>query len=119
MVWAGGVQLHNFGFLFCEGWLGLGPLAVPITVFSALGVTKVFNVIDGMDGLAGSLALVQLLGLAFLARRGGFREEHAVLLIVAGATLGLLLLNFRFPRRERPRAFLGDWTSSWLGFVLA
>jgi UDP-GlcNAc:undecaprenyl-phosphate GlcNAc-1-phosphate transferase len=119
MIWVGHVQLYNFGFLFWEGWLGLGALAVPITVFSALGVINAFNMMDGMDGLSGSLALIALGGLAFLAGRGGFVEEHAVLLIVFGAVLGFLLLNFRFPWRQRALVFLGDSGSSWLGFVMA
>jgi len=119
MVWAGGVQLNNFGYLMWEGWLGLGVLALPITVFAALGVINAFNMIDGMDGLSGSLALVAAGGLAYLAGRGGFVEEHGVLLIVMGAVLGFLLLNFRFPWREKALVFLGDSGSSWLGFVLA
>jgi UDP-GlcNAc:undecaprenyl-phosphate/decaprenyl-phosphate GlcNAc-1-phosphate transferase len=92
---------------------------VPITVFSALGVINAFNMIDGMDGLSGSLAVIALGGLAFLAGRGGFGEAQAVLLLVCGAVLGFLLLNFRFPWRERARVFLGDSGSSWIGFVLA
>lgn len=119
MVWIGNVQLYNFGFLFWEGWLGLGPMAVPITVFSALGVINAFNMIDGVDGLSGSVALVGLGGLAFFAGRGGFVEEYAVLLIVSGAVLGFLILNFRFPWRERAMVFLGDSGTSWLGFVMA
>jgi UDP-GlcNAc:undecaprenyl-phosphate GlcNAc-1-phosphate transferase len=119
MIWAGHVQLNNFGNLFWERMLNLGPLAVPITVFSALGVINAFNMIDGLDGLSASLALIALGGLAFLAGRGGFAEEHAVLLIVMGAVLGFLLLNFRFPWRERALVFMGDSGSSWVGFVLA
>jgi UDP-GlcNAc:undecaprenyl-phosphate GlcNAc-1-phosphate transferase len=113
------VVLHNFGNLFWEGLLGLGPLAVPITVFAALGVINAFNMIDGMDGLSGSLALIALGGLAFLAGRGGFVEEYTVLLIVFASVLGFLLLNFRFPWRDKALLFLGDSGSSWLGFVLA
>ena len=119
MVVYADVKLYNFGRLFSDDVLGLGPLVVPITVFSALGVINAFNMIDGLDGLAGSLALVSLAGLAFLAGRGGFAEAHAVLLIVAAAVLGFLLLNFRFPWRERALVFLGDSGSSWLGFVMA
>jgi len=119
MVYFGGVQLYNFGNLFWDRLLGLGPLAVPITVFAALGVINAFNMIDGLDGLSGSLALIALGGLTFFASRGGFVEAHAVLLIVFGAVLGFLLLNFRFPWRERARVFLGDSGSSWLGFVMA
>ena len=119
MIWAGGVVLNNFGNLFWPQMLNLGPLAMPITVFSALGVINAFNMIDGLDGLSGSLALIALGGMAFLAGRGGYVAEHQVLLIVAAAVLGFLLMNFRFPWRERALAFLGDSGSSWLGFVLA
>lgn len=119
MIYTGGVQLNNFGFLFWEGWLGLGALAVPITVFAALGVINAFNMIDGMDGLSGSLALVALGGMAFLAGTAGWGEEYFILLIVAGSVLGFLMMNFRFPWRQRALVFLGDSGSSWLGFVLA
>ena len=119
MIFAGGVMLHNFGDLVWPRLLGLGPLAVPITVFSALGVINAFNMIDGLDGLSGSLALIALGGMAFFAGRAGFYAEYNVLLVVFAAVLGFLLLNFRFPWRERARVFMGDSGSSWLGFVLA
>jgi UDP-GlcNAc:undecaprenyl-phosphate GlcNAc-1-phosphate transferase len=119
MIWGGGVMLHNFGNLLWPRMLGLGPLAVPITVFSALGVINAFNMIDGLDGLSGSLGVIALGGMAFLAGRAGHFSEHAVLLIVIAAVLGFLLMNFRFPWRSRALVFLGDSGSSWLGFVLA
>jgi UDP-GlcNAc:undecaprenyl-phosphate GlcNAc-1-phosphate transferase len=119
MIWYGDVLLYNFGKLFWDRLLGLGPLAIPITVFSALGVINAFNMIDGMDGLSGGLALIALGGMAFLAGRGGFVEEHAILLIISAAVLGFLLLNFRFPWRQRALVFLGDSGTSWLGFVMA
>jgi len=119
MIYYGDVMLHNFGKLMWNGVLNLGPLSVPITLFSALGVINAFNMIDGMDGLSGSLALIALGGMALLAGRGGFIEEHAILLVVSGAVLGFLLMNFRFPWREKALVFLGDSGSSWIGFVLA
>ena len=119
MIWGGGVMLHNFGNLMWPGMLGLGPLAVPITVFSALGVINAFNMIDGLDGLSGSFAVIALGGMAFFAGRAGHFSEHAVLLIVIAAILGFLLVNFRFPWRRRAPVFMGDSGSSWLGFVLA
>ena len=119
MVFFGGVQLFNFGHLMWPGLLGLGPLAIPLTVFSALGVINAFNMIDGMDGLSSSLALVALGSLTFFAGRGGFAEEQLVLLVIAGATAGFFLMNFRFPWRAKAWVFLGDSGTSWIGFVLA
>jgi UDP-GlcNAc:undecaprenyl-phosphate GlcNAc-1-phosphate transferase len=119
MIYFGDVLLLNFGKLFWDRLLGLGPLAVPITVFSALGVINAFNMIDGIDGLSSSLALVALCGLAFLAGRGGFVAEHGLLLVVTAALLGFWMMNFRFSWRKRALVFMGDSGSSWLGFVLA
>jgi UDP-GlcNAc:undecaprenyl-phosphate GlcNAc-1-phosphate transferase len=119
MVAYGNVVLQNFGFLFWNRMLELGFLAVPITVFSAMGVINAYNMIDGMDGLSGSVALIALGGLAYLAARAGYFDAFIVLLTVFGSVAGFLLLNFRFPWRQRALVFLGDSGSSWIGFVLA
>ena len=42
-----------------------------------------------------------------------------MLLSIGGAVAGFMLLNYRFPWRQRALLFLGDSGASWLGFVLA
>lgn len=118
IIW-GEVRLEDFGSLFTSGVLGLGVLAIPITVFAALGVINSFNMIDGMDGLAGGIFLVAAAGMAMFA---GFADQAMVqwlLLITMAAVLGFMLLNARFPWNEKARVFLGDSGSMLLGFILA
>ena len=70
------------------------------------------NVIDGLDGLAGGVAFVAHVGLAWLAHRLGGPPELA--LIVAAATPGFLVWNF-----PKARTFMGDIGSLSLGYLLA
>jgi len=114
----GGVVIAGFGELLMPGWvIGLGVLAIPVTVFSTVGIINAYNMADGVDGLAGSLALVTLLSLALLYGLSGQKIPH-VLLIVAGAIVGFLSLNMRLPWQPKARVFLGDAGSMVLGFII-
>lgn len=119
MIYWSGVHLEDFGRLLTGNVLHLGPLYVPVTVFAALGVINAFNMIDGMDGLAGGLFMVSAAGLALYAGIGGVVHLHWILVAALSAVLGYLLLNARFPWNPRARVFLGDSGSTFLGFLLA
>ena len=68
MTLAGGLVIDQLGELFLSGMVvNLGVLAVPFKVFFLLGLVNALNLCDGIDGLAGSLALVALLGLGAVA----------------------------------------------------
>jgi UDP-GlcNAc:undecaprenyl-phosphate GlcNAc-1-phosphate transferase len=77
------------------------------------------NMIDGVDGLAGSSALVSLSALAVCAALIGRSEELRIALLFAGAVLGFLAFNLRAPWRARARVFMGDAGSTALGFAIA
>ena len=57
MIYGASVVLRTVGDLV--GWrpLGLWALAVPLTVFATAAVINATNMIDGVDGLAGSIGL--------------------------------------------------------------
>ena len=114
MIYWGGVLLQDFGRLAWDGVLSLGPLSVPITVFSALGVINAFNMIDGMDGASGGVFLIATLALVLLMHGTG-----DALWLGIGCVFGFLLLNARWPWNARARIFLGDSGSMLLGFWLA
>ena len=92
----------------------LGVLGLPFTLLWIAGVVNAMNLIDGLDGLAGGVALVAVATtFAVAALRG---EPLMVLFTaaLAGAIVGFLFYNF-----NPASIFMGDTGSMFLGFVLA
>jgi UDP-GlcNAc:undecaprenyl-phosphate GlcNAc-1-phosphate transferase len=102
------------------GSLTLGaPIELP-PAFSALltfvflvGVTNAVNLADGLDGLAGGLALLCLCAIAGLGAVSGNSTVTTFALIEAGAILGFLRFN-----THPARVFMGDGGSQVLGFSI-
>jgi len=119
MTLAGGVVIDQLGELLLPGTvINLGLLAVPFTIFFLLGLVNAFNLCDGIDGLAGSLALVALLGLGAVALIGGQYRIFMELLLLGTCLVAFLAFNARFPGHHRATVFLGDSGSTFLGFAL-
>ena len=119
MVYHADVRLLDFGRLFWDDVLELGPLNAFITIFAAMGVINAFNLIDGMDGLAGTLFIIAATGMAWFAGHEGLLQMVLLLGLLNAAVAGFLLWNARWPWNPRGRLFLGDSGSAFLGFVLA
>lgn len=83
-----------------------------------VGLTNAFNLLDNMDGLAGSLGVVAA---SCFALSAAFVSPNRDIFIIAAA-LAVALLGF-IPYNLRPtgpaRAFMGDSGSQLTGFVLA
>jgi UDP-GlcNAc:undecaprenyl-phosphate GlcNAc-1-phosphate transferase len=109
-----------FGAGFDSIALGYGPgvyigwVGIPLTVLWIVGVTNVFNFIDGLNGLAGGIAVVAC---ATIIAAAGLLGNFSVLLptvALMGALLGFLRYNF-----PKAAIFLGDSGSLSVGFLLA
>lgn len=115
----GGVVLHDFGHLVSSGFiLETGILAVPVTIFAAIGVINALNMLDGVDGLAGLVSLVSVIGMAIVAYAAGQTNILLMLGLVLAVLIGFLIFNMRF---NRPQAliFMGDAGSMFIGFLLS
>lgn len=119
MAWWANVQYATLGNLVGPGTVMLGAMAVPFTVFSTVGIANALNLSDGLDGLAGGLALVTTIFLAIAASLSGKLPELDALLALAGVLVGFLVFNMRFPWQRRARVFMGDVGSLMLGFLIA
>lgn len=115
MTLGGGITLHSLGDLFGFGVIDLGLLAVPFTVFATVGIINAFNMIDGIDGLAGGLVLIVLSGLLCLEPLPA--SSRTVLLMLIAALLPYLICNLGLLGRDR-RVFLGDAGSMLLGYIV-
>jgi UDP-GlcNAc:undecaprenyl-phosphate GlcNAc-1-phosphate transferase len=114
-----GAQLASLGDLFGFGPVAMGVLAVPFTIFAVVGMANALNLSDGMDGLAGGLALIATIFVAAAAYLSGRAITLSTMFILGGALIGFLFFNMRFPWQRRAKVFMGDSGSLMLGFVLA
>lgn len=88
-------------------------LAAPITLFVLLGVTNAINLSDGLDGLAGGVALLSFVSIAILGYRAGSNELVVLCLAVMGGIMGFLRFN-----THPASIFMGDTGSQYLGFCV-
>jgi len=116
MVYSADLMIYSLGNPFGFGEILLGPFAMVGTLMVSLTVINAYNLIDGVDGLAGILALITLIGVAAV---GGLVAPLTFLaLIVAGAVVGYLVFNFPVLANRSLRTFMGDAGSTVLGFTI-
>lgn len=119
MVLIGGVELRSLGEILPGGPVDLGWLAIPMAIFSTIGLINALNMIDGIDGLSGSVSLVSLALVAMLAHSGNSAGYVFLIIALMGGIGGFLYYNLRYPGNPRARIFLGDNGSMLLGFLFA
>ena len=71
-----------------------------------------YNFMDGIDGLAGSEAVVIALGAGYIAGRLGMLSNLAIAWVIAAAALGFLFWNW-----PPAKIFMGDAGSGFLGYA--
>jgi UDP-GlcNAc:undecaprenyl-phosphate/decaprenyl-phosphate GlcNAc-1-phosphate transferase len=86
-------------------------VSVFVTCLLVAGLTNAFNIIDGFNGLAGGVAALILLGVAYVAFKVGDIPVLAAALTAVGAITGFMVLNF-----PRGLVYLGDCGAYLLGF---
>lgn len=96
------------------GSVPLGWLGYPVTLVWVLGLTNMFNFMDGLDGLAGGTAVVAAAVMVMLAPGVAAGPSGTICLVLFAAVLGFLAFNF-----PRAQIFLGDVGSQFLGFAFA
>ena len=111
MILMSGEYLVQVGDLLSLGEISLGFLSIPFTIFCVVGLMNAFNMIDGLNGICASLALIPIMYVTYL---GNFSYG---LLIPIGAILGFLAYNLGYLGKKRG-VFLGDSGSNMLGFAV-
>lgn len=119
MIYVGGVKVEYLGQLFGTGAFDLGIWSVPFTVFATVGIINAFNMCDGVDGLAGSLAVAALSMYCAAAIYSGNTFMVDRLAPVIAAVSVFLVFNMRHPWRSQARVFMGNAGSAFLGYLIA
>lgn len=99
-----------FGITIMPYWLSF-----IFTLFVYLLIINAFNLIDGVDGLAGSLALMACaaFGVVF------YKHGDVSMLVLATSAIGALIPFLYFNLSKRNKMFMGDTGSMILGFIIA
>jgi UDP-N-acetylmuramyl pentapeptide phosphotransferase/UDP-N-acetylglucosamine-1-phosphate transferase len=110
-----GVRIESLGLPWLDHVLAAAPwLAAALAVLAVAGLPHAFNLIDGYNGLAGTVVVICCLAMAYVALLVGDRQLAAVVLVLAGATAGFLLWNY-----PRGLIFAGDGGAYLWGVVIA
>jgi UDP-GlcNAc:undecaprenyl-phosphate GlcNAc-1-phosphate transferase len=105
-----GVSVPLVGRVYLEGSL----VGYAVTVLWILGMINTVNFADGIDGLAGGLAVIFSLVLFLVGVAIEQRELPLYACALGGVALGFLRYNF-----APARIFMGDSGSYFLGFTMA
>ncbi|MCS6820576.1 MAG: undecaprenyl/decaprenyl-phosphate alpha-N-acetylglucosaminyl 1-phosphate transferase [Microscillaceae bacterium] len=114
LAWKGDIRLTSFyGFL----WIYEIPfwLSIVISVFTLLVITNAFNLLDGINGLAGGIGVITSLVFGFLFYQLGLYQWTILSTALAGAVAGFLRYNLR----NSAGIFMGDTGSLTIGVVIA
>jgi UDP-N-acetylmuramyl pentapeptide phosphotransferase/UDP-N-acetylglucosamine-1-phosphate transferase len=113
ILYGAGFKIDNF-----HGIMGIHELPLmwssSITIVFIVGVTNAFNLIDGIDGLAGGISLINsfFFGIIFLMNK---QLDYAIIAFaIAGSVFGFLRYNF-----YSAKIFMGDTGSLFLGLMMS
>ncbi|MEM5563999.1 MraY family glycosyltransferase [Psychroserpens sp. AS72] len=99
-----------FGITILPYWF-----SVLFTLFVYVLIINAYNLIDGVDGLAGCLAVAGFASFAFLFIKTGDITMSTLTVGGIGAIIPFLRLNFS----KRKKIFMGDTGSMIVGFLIA
>ncbi|UKJ08265.1 MraY family glycosyltransferase [Solitalea lacus] len=90
------------------------PASVALTVFVIVAVVNAFNLVDGIDGLAGGLGVVVSLTYSLLFYMMGEPGWSYMAIAMAGSLIGFLIYNV-----SPAKIFMGDTGSLLVGMICA
>ena len=109
-----GIRIDNF-----FGILGIYEInyyiSIIFTVTVVVFLVNSYNLIDGIDGLAGGIGILACLSFAFSFFKLGVPNYENVVLcfILLGSLIAFLYFNFS----KRNKIFMGDTGSLFVGFI--
>jgi len=110
------IYLKDLGDLFGYGVLYLGQFGIPFTIFAVVGMCNAFNMLDGRDGLLGSVSVLIMTALLLLLYYNNIVYQWAQIVVLS--VLLYLAFNLNLFGQKR-KIFLGDHGSNGLGHIIA
>jgi UDP-GlcNAc:undecaprenyl-phosphate GlcNAc-1-phosphate transferase len=105
-------DITGFGGLY----FGLGGYF--FTMICVVGVINAFNMIDGIDGLAGGMSLIVLLSVVFLLLSSNNSQAIMAPMMVIAAIVPFMAFNLSWRGFKGNKIFLGDSGSMFVGLTI-
>jgi len=119
MIYGVGGYISNVGDLFGFGDVILGPMGILFTYVAIIVVINAYNMIDGIDGLIGSLSINTFTSIGVLFIMSGQTDYLSYPLILATATIPYLMFNLgvfeKLLGKDTKKIFMGDAGSMFVG----
>jgi len=109
----GGLALTRLS-LPISGETDLSWVGYPLTALWLVGLVNAYNFMDGLNGMAGGVAVIAGIFLCVIAWRENSWFVYATSYVLIAGVAGFLIFNFPFAR-----IFMGDVGSAFLGFAFA
>ena len=112
-----GLYINNlyglFGIHEIPYWIGFA-----ITVFMIVFIDNAMNLIDGIDGLCGGVALIALSGFLYCFMCSGMLVYSMLIAAMIGVLCSFLYFNVFGTVENKRKIFMGDSGSLTIGFIL-
>jgi UDP-GlcNAc:undecaprenyl-phosphate GlcNAc-1-phosphate transferase len=112
-------KITSLGNIFTFGDISIGWWSNLFTFLFIAALINAFNMIDGLDGLAGGLAFI---GFSVLIAKIGEQMSNELWtlgILILGALAAYLVHNLGFIPKRLSKVFLGDAGSMMLGLIMA
>jgi UDP-N-acetylmuramyl pentapeptide phosphotransferase/UDP-N-acetylglucosamine-1-phosphate transferase len=109
-----GYNISSVNIALIDLFLSVPVISICLTILAIASLANSINIIDGLNGLAGSSTVFMTISFGFLASQSGDDQLSIICYTLAASCFGFLLLNFPFGK-----IFLGDGGAYFLGSLLA
>ena len=118
MIFSTGDFIQTIAYLPSGNTINIADFGYLLTLFAVVGLINAFNMMDGIDGLAATQAILTIV-LTFTSMfilKATFSNDIFIIFLL-GALFGFLIANLNL--LPKTKVFLGDAGSMMLGFFIA
>lgn len=115
LIFVGGYTLNDFHGLWGLNQIPQG-VAIPLTVFAAVGIINAINLIDGVDGLSSGYCILTSLLFGVMFWYVGDRTMGMLVVVAAGSLIPFFFHNV-FGKNSK--MFIGDGGTLVMGIVMS
>ncbi|MFC4700082.1 UDP-N-acetylglucosamine--undecaprenyl-phosphate N-acetylglucosaminephosphotransferase [Glaciecola siphonariae] len=108
----------NLGNIFGFGDVHLPLLGYFFTMICVVGVINAFNMIDGIDGLAGGMSIIVLISVVVLLMTNGASTSLIAPLTIIAVLVPFLAFNLSIKGFKGNKIFMGDAGSMFIGLAI-